>query len=56
MSYTSLNEIISEAAEKQTLFWEVILQDDLEERKVTREASMEQMKATWDAVLHASES
>lgn len=56
MSYTSLNEIISEAAEKQILFWEVILQDDLEERKVTREASMEQMKATWDAVLHASES
>lgn len=55
MSYTSLNEIISEAAEKQTLFWEVILQDDLEERKVTREASMEQMKATWAAILHASE-
>ena len=55
MSYTSLNEIISEAAEKQILFWEVILQDDLEERKVTREASMEQMKATWDAILHASE-
>lgn len=55
MSYTSLNEIISEAAEKQTLFWEVILQDDLEERKVTREASMELMKATWAAILHASE-
>ena len=55
MSYTSLNEIISEAAEKQILFWEVILQDDLEERKVTREASMEQMKATWAAILHASE-
>ena len=55
MSYTSLNEIISEAGKRQIPFWEVILQDDLEERKVTREASMEQMKATWDAILHASE-
>lgn len=55
MSYTSLDEIISEARKKQTSFWEVILQDDLEERKVTREASMDQMKATWEAILHASE-
>lgn len=54
MSYTSLEEIMSEARKRQTSFWEVILQDDLEERKVTKEASMEQMKATWDAILHAS--
>ena len=55
MSYTSLNEIISEAEKRQIPFWEVILQDDLEERKVTREVSMGQMKATWKAILHASE-
>ena len=34
-------------------FWEAVLEDDLAQRDVTREASMEQMRYTWDAVLQA---
>ena len=54
MSYSSLSEIISYTEEHGVLFWEAVLEDDMAERKVSKEESLGQMKATWDAVLHAS--
>lgn len=53
MAYVSLAEIIDYTKEHGVLFWEAVLEDDMAERKVTKEASLQQMKATWDAILHA---
>ncbi|MBO5094113.1 MAG: L-serine ammonia-lyase, iron-sulfur-dependent, subunit alpha [Lachnospiraceae bacterium] len=53
MAYASLAEIIDYTKEHNILFWEAVLEDDMAERKVTKEASFHQMKATWDAIRHA---
>lgn len=53
MAYASLAEIIDYTKEHNILFWEAVLEDDMAERKVTKEASFQQMKTTWDAILHA---
>lgn len=54
MSYQSLEEIIHACHASQKEFWEVILEDDICERGVAREQSMEQMRAAWDAMLLAA--
>ena len=54
MSFASLEEIVQYSQTKQMPFWESILEDDMTERGVSRENSMEQMKHTWDAILYAA--
>lgn len=54
MSFTSLHDIVTYSDSNQIPFWEVILEDDLSERKVSREESMDQMRNTWDAILLAA--
>ena len=49
----SMLEIMQAAEEAQLPFWEVVLQADLEERQVTREASWDKMRLTWRAMLEA---
>ena len=54
MSYQSFAEIIEVCQARDKEFWEVILEDDMQERGVTREDSMQQMQDTWDAMLLAA--
>lgn len=55
MSYQSFSEVISICKEENKEFWQVILEEDMSERDVTREASMAQMQHTWDAMVLAAE-
>ena len=56
MSYQSFDEVISVCKSENKEFWQVILEEDMSERDVTREASMLQMQRTWEAMVLASES
>lgn len=51
--YKALQDICREAEERQIEFWEVVLLDDMQERQITREQSMEQMKAMYLAMKAA---
>ena len=54
MAYHSLKEIIDYCDKKKVSFFQAVLDDDMEERKVSKEESMAQMYAMWDAMLLAS--
>ena len=56
MPFYSLAEIESHCREEKKSFFEVILEDDMNERKVNREESMEKMAAMWTAMLEAADS
>lgn len=53
MSYNSLEEIVRECQEKDLPFDEVILLDDMNERNVSREESIETMHGMWEAMKGA---
>lgn len=53
MSYNSMKEIIEICDKENLSFWEVILQDDMNSRQVSKEASMNTMKTLWSAMLLA---
>lgn len=55
MSYQSLEEINQLCIEKKISFWRAILLDDMEERTVRGEESIQTMESMWDAMLHASD-
>ena len=54
MSYQSFEAVINICRKEKKEFWQVIMEDDMSERGVTYEESMEQMRDTWDAMLLAS--
>ena len=54
MAFSSLQEIIDICTLKKQAFWEVILQEDMSERDVEREESLNKMSATWAAMLSAA--
>lgn len=54
MSYQSFDEILKVCNTNQKEFWQVILEDDLSERNVSCQESMEQMRSIWDAMLLAA--
>lgn len=54
MAFESLQDIVTICNEKQKEFWRVVLEDDCDERKVSTEDSMKQMKEIWDAILLAA--
>ncbi len=56
MAFSSLKEIMEYGKENGVHFWEAVLLDDMEERNVSREASFQQMRYTWNAMLEASSS
>lgn len=56
MAYGSVKEILVYCEKYGKKFYEAVLDDDMEERKVTREESMAQMYTLWDAMLLASAS
>ncbi len=54
MAYDSLEKIIDLCEQEHKEFWEIIALDDIAERKISLDASMEQMRQIWLAILHAS--
>ncbi|MGN0132338.1 MAG: L-serine ammonia-lyase, iron-sulfur-dependent, subunit alpha [Lachnospiraceae bacterium] len=50
MAFGSLEEIIEICKEKKKSFWEVILEDDMNERNVPREDSVCKMSGMWSAM------
>lgn len=56
MSFSKLKDIAEESERKQIPFWKVILEDDLKERNVSEETSMNTMAEMLDAMRQANES
>ena len=54
MSYQSFEQVLQKCHTEEKEFWRVILEDDMAERNVSEEDSMEHMRATWDAMLLAA--
>jgi len=55
MALDSMKEIFERSAREEIPFWEIVLQYDMEERQVSRQASMAKMLSTWQAMEHALE-
>ena len=56
MSLDSMKEIFERSAREEIPFWEIVLQYDMEERQVSRQASMAKMLSTWQAIQDAADS
>lgn len=56
MALDSMKEIFERSARENIPFWEIILQYDMEERQVSRQASMAKMLSTWQAIQDAADS
>ena len=56
MALASMSEIFERMARNGQEFWEVVLADDMDERQVSREASMAKMLTTWQAMQDAADS
>lgn len=54
MAFGSLQEIVKICHEQNKAFWEVVMEEDLEESGLTRQESMDKMRNTWDAMLLAA--
>lgn len=52
--FDSLHQIIDRAEKTGRLFWEVVLEEDLQQRQVTREQSLGKILSIWKAMLDAS--
>lgn len=52
--FESLQSIVELGLAQQKAFWQIVLEDDLSERQVSREESIKQMTDTWDAMLLAA--
>ena len=49
----SMSEIFAEIERTQEPFWEVILRTNMLEQQISREASLEKMRAAWHAMQEA---
>ena len=56
MSLDSMKEIYERSARENIPFWEIVLLNDIEERQVSRQASMAKMLSTWQAIQDAADS
>ena len=56
MVLDSMKEIFERSARENIPFWEIVLQYDMEERQVSRQASMAKMLSTWQAIQDAADS
>lgn len=55
MAFYAISEILERCEKKGIPFWEAVLLDDLEERRVPKEESMDKMRAMWEAMYASSE-
>ena len=53
MSFSKMSEIIEASQSRNLPLWKVILDDDIQERKVTEKESFSRMKKMLDAMLEA---
>ena len=56
MALDSMKQIFDRMAQDHLQFWEVVLADDMEERQVSREASMAKMLSMWQSMQDAADS
>lgn len=56
MALDSMKEIFERSARENIPFWEIVLQYDMEERQVSRQATMAKMLLTWQAIQDAADS
>ena len=56
MALDSMKEIFERSARENIPFWEIVLQYDMDERQVSRQASMAKMLSTWQAIQDAADS
>lgn len=56
MALDSMKEIFERSVRENIPFWEIVLQYDMEERQVSRQASMAKMLSTWQAIQDAADS
>ena len=52
--FRSLEEIIQKCDKENKEFWEIVLEDDVQERQTDAASSYAKMKETWDAMLLAA--
>ena len=52
----TMSSIIRRAEEEKKAFWEIVLEDDMEKKEYSREASFEKMLTVWQAMENASDS
>ena len=55
MAYQSLDEIAEYGKKHEEPFWRAVMLDDVNERTVTEQESVESMRDMWKAMLSASE-
>ena len=55
MAFHSLEEIQTSCREKAIPFWRAVLLEDMADRSVTEEESMQAMQQMWTAMKSASE-
>ena len=55
MSFTKLSDIVEMSDEQKVPFWQVILQEDMRERNVTKEDSMKMMQSMFEAMQQADQ-
>ena len=56
LALDSMKEIFERSARENIPFWEIVLEYDMEERQVSRQASMAKMLSTWQAIQDAADS
>ena len=56
MVLDSMKQIFEQSGETGLPFWEIVLLYDMEERQVSRQASMAKMLSTWQAIQDAADS
>lgn len=54
MAYHSIEEILRYCEKHGKAFYEAVLDEDIAEREVSREESLEEMRGMWDAMLTAA--
>ena len=55
MALDSMQEILDKSQAWGKSFWEVVLETDMQEREVSREASLERMRHTWRSMVETSD-
>ena len=53
MAFSKITEILKIAEDQKLPFWEVILNDDMQERNASREESLSRMEKLLDAMILA---
>lgn len=53
MSFHSIEQLIAKTAEEHKPLWEIVLEDDMRERDVSRADSLAQMRVMWRTMLEA---